>query len=691
MTTALWAALLAAAALWPARLTGALDGAPLDAIAEVVLVGVVLPLAIWLAPGVLAQRRARVTIVALLAWKAFMSAALVQDGWCLRFTSPVAIFVDELRVPHSWDVRADWRSNPPQCSAVMTRGYHSLNEFPAWFYNLPPNDFKNPARQEEQPPYVTPAIAVDGVLTNAVEGRLAVAAGDATIEARIDDRIVDAGQLQQGVLLAPGRHRIAVAGTLQGGNWSLVPTWNGAGVFTGGMATMRDPSALDRAIRPWGRFISPLLILAVIGFACVAIADRARQPLALAWLVVAVAALAVVGAVAPVAAVRAAPLLLATVAFLPLRDHLRNAWGALLLIGVPFMALLTAFHVHEAGVFTWYSVGDDFWMYQRYAYRIFLQGYWLEGGQPTFWFQPLYRWIAGALHMIFGDSSVGEALWDAACVVAAATFAFVVTEAVTGFRWAVAAMLTALFVLTVGPMWYLIGRGLAEISSMGFLALAALLALRGRDGSWRFIVASGVCATLAFYARLNNLPMTMAVLLFAWPLQFPVRQMWQAARIRAAVSPRVFLGAAAVIIIGLLLFAARTYYYTGVFSVLYGTQASARSVWQTTDEGLTPFQNVTGSFLTVVTMADPPRLDPRGIPILVGLLFAVLSVLRIRPFDRLPANAIGLGLAGFVGALVARGSAYPGRFSAHVIPVACAITISGLALLLRAARERARS
>ena len=93
----------------------------------------------------------------------------------------------------------------------------------------------------------------------------------------------------------------------------------------------------------------------------------------------------------------------------------------------------------------WYTSGDDWWMFQRYAYRIYLQGYWLEGGEPSFWFQPFYRWIAGALHMVFGDSSVGELFWDGACALAGALFAFHVARVVAGFRWGVAAaMLTLL-------------------------------------------------------------------------------------------------------------------------------------------------------------------------------------------------------------------------------------------------------
>jgi len=39
-----------------------------------------------------------------------------------------------------------------------------------------------------------------------------------------------------------------------------------------------------------------------------------------------------------------------------------------------------------------------------------MEGYWLHGGEPTstFWYQPLYRWTTGVLHLVFGDASVGD-------------------------------------------------------------------------------------------------------------------------------------------------------------------------------------------------------------------------------------------------------------------------------------------
>src|SRR5262245_56173849 len=108
-----WGLLAADALLWPDRLTSWLDGVPLDRPLEVILIGVLFP-ALWFADASFLQRRvARVAIVSILAWKIFATATLVQDGWCVRF-QPSHVYVrDQTGAPHSWDLRADWRSPDP--------------------------------------------------------------------------------------------------------------------------------------------------------------------------------------------------------------------------------------------------------------------------------------------------------------------------------------------------------------------------------------------------------------------------------------------------------------------------------------------------------------------------------------------------------------------------------------------------
>ena len=82
-------------------------------------------------------------------------------------------------MPHSWDVRADWRSAVPQCSAVMTESYTVLERFPAWFFNLAPADPLRQATPADRPPNVTTAVAVAPAPYRAITGMPANPSGSA--------------------------------------------------------------------------------------------------------------------------------------------------------------------------------------------------------------------------------------------------------------------------------------------------------------------------------------------------------------------------------------------------------------------------------------------------------------------------------------------------------------------------------
>ena len=93
-------------------------------------------------------------------------------------------------------------------------------------------------------------------------------------------------------------------------------------------------------------------------------------------------------------------------------------------------------------------------------------------------------------------------------------------------------------------------------------------------------VAAGALAVLAFYTRLNNLLMALGLIAFALPLRMPF-----ARSSGRASGGRVSRGArqssfAAVIGLGLLFFAWRTWYYTGVFSLFHGTPRYLVAIWQ---------------------------------------------------------------------------------------------------------------
>ncbi len=195
--------------------------------------------------------------------------------------------------------------------------------------------------------------------------------------------------------------------------------------------------------------------------------------------------------------------------------------GAILSIGLPWLALIAGASTWDVGQFSFYTPGDDFWAFQVYAHRIYMQGYWLEGGQQTFWFQPLYRWVVGLVHIVFGDSSVGETYIDAGSLLLGALFAFAVVIETAPFAWALAAAFLTLATVVLGPSWWLTGRGLSEILAAGLMSAAALIVMRDRGSSVSHMFAVGVLAVLSVYLRLNNLIVIATLPLFMLPGRLP--------------------------------------------------------------------------------------------------------------------------------------------------------------------------
>jgi hypothetical protein len=64
-----------------------------------------------------------------------------------------------------------------------------------------------------------------------------------------------------------------------------------------------------------------------------------------------------------------------------------------------------------------------------------------------------------------------------------------------------------------------------------------------------------------------------------------------------------------------------------------------------------------------------------------GFGLSALGVLRVPFARRLPLGGAALCLAAVAGGLVARGSAYAGRFSVHLIPAAVAMSMLSIVLL----------
>jgi hypothetical protein len=464
----------ALALLWPAHGLGVLDGIPLDGRVEAVLVGVLFPVLWWFHPGFLQRSATRATIALLCVLKLADATMLGQQGWCGRFTTSAPLFEDALTLQHSWDARADWFRAVPRCSMIVSRPYPSLESFPIWFLNMPVN--------AGRPPNAAVRMAIDGYLSPRAAGTLAIQLqGAESIRGTIADRPIDLHSPSMVTVPVPaGPARIDLELLMTGGHWAFEPRWNGRDVFDAVPTSVDPPRPIDAILRPLFWAAWSFVPLAFLAAWLAAAAAATRPPLALAAWAIGFSAICWAAAEIHFAYYgRLMVLPFVAAAFVPVPTRLRSMRGAFLLVGLPWLALFVGGYADQIGAVTFYTVGDDWLQFQRYAYRIFMQGFWLEGGQKTFWFQPLYRWMVGGLHVLFGDSSVGEIYLDAASLLTGAMLAYYVTKRTVGFRWGIIAASMSLATVVLGPTWYIVGRGLSEIVSAGFLYLAAFCVLRG--------------------------------------------------------------------------------------------------------------------------------------------------------------------------------------------------------------------
>src|SRR6266568_2782067 len=184
VTRQLWSVVLAAGLLWPARTLGPLDGLPLNGTAEAIVIAVAIPF-LWVTHRqFLDARWVRGVIVLLVSIKVIGAAALTQQGLCARFSTPAPFHTTVLTIPideplgvlRSWDVRADWRSDAPACTAIIDRPYQEPQAFPAWFSNLaraiPADDVK---RIDMSVPVIE--MQVHGVITVMESGQFSIETG----------------------------------------------------------------------------------------------------------------------------------------------------------------------------------------------------------------------------------------------------------------------------------------------------------------------------------------------------------------------------------------------------------------------------------------------------------------------------------------------------------------------------------
>jgi hypothetical protein len=144
---------------------------------------------------------------------------------------------------------------------------------------------------------------------------------------------------------------------------------------------------------------------------------------------------------------------------------------------------------------------------------------------------------------------------------------------------------------------------------------------------------------------------------------------------------RIVITIGGALAIGAVLFAWRTWYYTGVFGLFHGTQRESLAVWKAGMTWPDAVRAMGSSLQMVLTGQDPPRFAWPTAPVLGGALVAAASLLGVPVVRRAPLPVVLFFLAGCAGALVTRGWAYEGRFSLHLYGSASALCCWALAEL----------
>ena len=675
-----WPLLLLVALAWPSRALGPLDGLPLNGRAEALLFGIVVPSLLWFDRRSLQRASIRVAIVALLAVK-LAGLALTPQGLCARFSTTAPLLGETHTIPidepegwlRSWDVRANWRDRTPACTAIVDRSYADARSFPAWFVNV--LDSIRPGRGDL-------ALDLNGSMHVSGAGVFTLPRSEGMqIEGQIGGATIDEEATVISMPLPAGDHAIQIHAAMSGDRWSLQPQWNGRDAWSAATFTVAQPTSFDAAATPIGIAIS-LLAAGIIGWWLIlAVAPWRGAPALLAWSAVAAVVMAVAATSEGVARIAAGALIAA--AAVPVAPRHRNLRAAFLLLGVPWLAFFAVRTIPDIGAFTAYS-HDDWLAYQVAGYRIFMGGYWLEGGSTAFDYQPLYRWISGALHMVFGDSSAGEIIVDASALLSGALLAFWMVKATAGFRWAVAAGAAVLMTFSTGTTWYFVGRGLSETIGAGFGFLAAFMLLRGRLGRPSSIAAAGVFAVLMFYTRLNF--GAAAVTLAALLLPLTVTTSLGRATIDRVRGVRLWpiAGYGGAIAVGVLLFMSRTWWYTGRFSVLYGTSLKNNDIGLRIDTMTDPavWGRIRHSVASLIFMNEPPHLDARALWVIAGMVVVVLGAIQVPALRRLPFALTLVSLGACLSALFVHTHNYPGRMSIPLVPFACAAAFTGASLVL---------
>jgi len=165
--------------------------------------------------------------------------------------------------------------------------------------------------------------------------------------------------------------------------------------------------------------------------------------------------------------------------------------------------------------FKFYSFGDDWLKYQVLARKIFIDGDWVNWGEQALVYQPLYRFLVGVFHLLFGQSSFAQQIFDVWCILGTAFLLFSILRN-THLKLAFIAFLICSFIFLNAGYSRFIGSGLQEISAAFFMILTLALVFEAQfaKSKLRKYFIPGLAAIVAILLRTDHLTVLLVFGLF---------------------------------------------------------------------------------------------------------------------------------------------------------------------------------
>ena len=177
------------------------------------------------------------------------------------------------------------------------------------------------------------------------------------------------------------------------------------------------------------------------------------------------------------------------------------------------------FYFDEIYKFKIHSQGDDWWVFEYYAYRILILKEYLIAGEPIFIFRPLIRYIFAIYHFLFGQTYFIHRLGDVWMILLSGLFFLKILKFYNFNR-----LLCLFFTLFLVCNYFgetfklLIGRGLsAYYASFLLILLTYLLLININYFNIKKIFYLSCIGILGIWLREDHLFVTMAMIVLAIP------------------------------------------------------------------------------------------------------------------------------------------------------------------------------